>query len=165
MLVEIAAREYRDVGTSAGVENRAHAARMLTQIAAVDAHALERDARAAQARGQGDDLVCGALGVVGIDQQHGIFRVRAREKIETGPFVSMCLDVRVGHRAEQRNAELADGFDGCRPSTPGEIAGARRAPRRGSAAAPCAGRRPKSTSRRSGAASTERAALLATTVW
>ncbi|OIQ74721.1 hypothetical protein GALL_436230 [mine drainage metagenome] len=130
VLVEVAAGEDAQRAAAAGVENGAHAAGMLAEVAAVDAHAVDEQSVTRQSRGQRDDLVRGRLGVVGVDQQGRRSRVRAHEVGEGLLLVVVRLHVRVRHRAVQRDVPAHAG-EHCRAAVEaGQVAGARRQQRR-----------------------------------
>ena len=96
------------------------------QVAAVDAHAPDRDAIGPELGRELDHLVGRPLRIVGIDQQDGIIRMRTSEAFECRNLVAMRLHVGMGHRSVDRNPELPRGFDGRSSRETGEIACTRR---------------------------------------
>jgi hypothetical protein len=72
ILVEVAAAENPRFLAAARVQYGAHAAGKLIQIAAVEAYALDRDPSFREPRFQRDDFSRRSLGIVRIDQQHGV---------------------------------------------------------------------------------------------
>jgi hypothetical protein len=86
------------------VEDRAHLACMVGEIAAVQPHPGQLDPVRRQFRGQPRHLLRPGLGVVGVDQQDHRLRARAGEILE-GPLLAvMGLDERMGHGAVYRHA-------------------------------------------------------------
>ena len=67
-LIEIATAQNRHLTQAAGIENVPYPPRLFSQIAAVDAHALDGDAVLAQVRRQLHQGPRGGLGVVGVEQ-------------------------------------------------------------------------------------------------
>ena len=103
-----------------------------------------RDAVARELGRKLHDLVRGGFGVVGVDQQSDVVGMAAREMLERFELVVVRLDERVRHRAEdghsiERARPAPSPFPTCRRDKS-------RAPPAGRPSAPCARRRPKSTS-------------------
>ncbi len=104
VFVDAAADQNDDVLQAAGIENAAHLARHRGQIAAVDAHAADRNAVGFQPRRQFDDFARARFGVVGVDQQDHAVGPRAREILERRHLVVMHLHEGMRHGADNRNA-------------------------------------------------------------
>src|SRR5215470_4601655 len=78
-LVDAAAGEDRDLLQSALIQDTAHLFRERDQVAAVETHTGDRNARSLEPGSERDDFARGRLGVVGVDEQDEIFRPRVRE--------------------------------------------------------------------------------------
>src|SRR5262249_61048096 len=100
------------------------------QVAAVETHTGDRNARSLEPGSERDDFARGRLGVVGVDEQDEIFRPRVREVLERLRLVVVDLDIGVRHRAEDRDAEALVGQygGGAGPAGAGAWARAPQAP-------------------------------------
>ena len=83
---------------------RANLARHRGQVAAVDAHAADRNAVGLQFRRQLDHFARAGFGVVGVDQQDHAFGPRAREILERVRLVVVHLHEGMRHGADDRHA-------------------------------------------------------------
>ncbi|GBD41042.1 hypothetical protein HRbin39_00417 [bacterium HR39] len=105
VLVDAAAREDAHLRKPALVEDAPHPAGVLGEIARVDAHAVDADAFRGELRRELHHLPGGALGVVGVDQEHHRLRPGAGEVEEGLGLVLVGLDEGVGHGAEDGDPE------------------------------------------------------------
>ncbi len=96
------------------------------EVAAVDAHAADRDAVGFEARRQLHHFARALLGVVGVDQQDDALGPRAREILERGHLVVVHLHERVRHGADDRHAVAFAGEHIGGAGKAGDVAGARR---------------------------------------
>lgn len=124
VLVQIAAGEEADVGQAAVVEDGAHGPRVRGQVPAVESHRRQPNAPGLEGRRQFDDAVRGQLGVVGVDQQRHVARLRRGKAREGVSLARMGLNVGMRHGAEQRNAEALSRDHRRRAGETGEMAGA-----------------------------------------
>jgi len=158
MLVEVAARHDPHAFAATRIEDGAHLAGELAEVAAVEAHRLHRYAATAQ----GHHLVRRAQRVVGVDEQRQAMGMDAGEIAEGRGLVVVGLDERVRHRAGEGNPEETAGLDRRRGVESRDVAGAR-----GEQAGLGALRAAQSEvhERRGPAARRQRAALLAIMLW
>ena len=86
ILVESAAGEDAHLAQPAFIEDAADTLGQRDEIAAVQAHAADRDPARLEPRRKRNDLPRGRLGIVGIDQKRQVLGPRLREVLERGAF-------------------------------------------------------------------------------
>ena len=126
VFVEVAARQNPHLRLPSSIEDCAHAPCVFAEIAAVDADRIDLPPVGRQLREQCEELASRLLGVIGVDQQGRAGGLRAGKILERLAFAGMRLDVRVGHRTEERNSPELPGEDRRGAGETGEMAGARR---------------------------------------
>src|SRR4030067_2726749 len=100
MFVQVPTGENRALFRAARIENAPPPPRVLSEVATVDAHRLERDALPSKPGGKGHRLARRNLGVIGIDEENGVVRMGAGEMLEGDRFIVMRLNERMGHGAK-----------------------------------------------------------------
>src|SRR2546429_8793123 len=110
-LVDAAAGEDGHVAQPALVEDTPHRLGQGDQVAAVETHAPDRDARSLEPGSERDHLPRRRLAVVGVDEQGQVLGPRASEVLECFDLVIVHLDVRMRHGPEYRDAKLLVGQD------------------------------------------------------
>ena len=125
VLVKIAARKDGRLAQARAVKDAAGAPRERREVAAVEPHALDRDALAPERRGERRNLAYRGFRVVGIDQEHGSFRKRPRKVRKRLRLVVVRLHEGMRHGAEHRYAEERVREHGGRAAVTGDIRGAR----------------------------------------
>ena len=125
-LVEGGGGEDSHLGEATVVEDRAHPPGVAGEVARVDAHRLDSDPRRRQPGRHLDHPLCALLRVVGVDKQDHVVRLGAGKGLEGAHLAHVCLHIRVGHGAEDRDCEARRGEGGGAAVEAGEVAGARR---------------------------------------
>src|SRR5262249_4042134 len=103
-LVDAAAGEDGHLPQPALIQDAPYLFRQRGQVAAVETHTGDRNARSLEPGSERDHFARGRLGVVGVDEQDQIFRPRAGETLERLRLIVVYLDVGMRHRAENRDA-------------------------------------------------------------
>src|SRR5690606_19192428 len=124
VLVEAAADEDADPRARRAIENSPHGARQGVEITAVDADGRDGTSLPDEALGELDDAFGGRLGVVRVDQQHGVAAIVPYEVLECRDLGLVRFDVRMRHGPEDRNPEQRIGEDRGRAVEAREITGA-----------------------------------------
>src|SRR5262249_21344126 len=123
ILIQAAARKNVDVPEAPVIQDSPHTPRVFREITAVEAQRSNMDATHRELGCQAHDFLGSRFGVIRIDEQRDISRVRCCEMLEGDLLALVCLHKGMRHGAEAWDAEKRSREHvGC-ASEPGKVTG------------------------------------------